>query len=351
MRFWRCGWLLLCALAVGAAEKSDSKEAAKKEVARYTVTVTSSKDGTPQKAIFYCPPEAAPDAKGGRVPLLVALHTWSGNFEQGVEHVAHTKKRGWVVIAPDFRGPNLRPEACASELAVQDVLDAVEFAKKNARVNDSRIYVVGGSGGGHMALMMASRAPQLWAGVSSWVPISDLAAWHKESHTRQRHYADMLEKVCGGPPGPSNEDDYRKRSPLFHLTAAKGLPLDINAGIHDGHTGSVPVSHSLRAFNVVAVANGCGNKQVSDELIAFMVREQKVPPSLAGEREDDPERQKPVLFQRVAGAARITIFEGGHDSELAAGLNWLSRQRRGAPADHRVVRAAGRPSGVKQVAQ
>ena len=36
-------------------------------------------------------------------------------------------------IAPDFRGPNIRPEACASKLAIQDVLDAVEYAKKNAR--------------------------------------------------------------------------------------------------------------------------------------------------------------------------------------------------------------------------
>ncbi|MBI5818921.1 MAG: prolyl oligopeptidase family serine peptidase [Verrucomicrobia bacterium] len=351
MKYGCCGWLLLCALAVGAAEKSGSKEAAKKEVARYTVTVASSKDGTPQKAIFYCPPEAAPDAKGERVPLLVALHTWSGGYEQGVEHMGHAKKRGWVMIAPDFRGPNRRPEACASDLAVQDVLDAVEYAKQHARVDDARIYVVGSSGGGHMSLMMASRAPRLWAGVSAWVPISDLAEWYRENTISKRKYDKMLDLVCGGPPGPQNEADYRKRSPLFHLAAAKDLPLDINAGIHDGHTGSVPISQSLRAFNVVAAANGCAGKRVGDEEIAFMVREQKVPPALAAEREDDPERQKAVLFRRVAGAVRITIFEGGHDSELVAALNWLSRQRRGAPADYRVMRDAVRPSGAKQVAQ
>lgn len=350
-----CCMLPLVALCFGqaslGAELSKSAEAQKREAARYAVTVASSKDDTLQKVIFYCPPEAALDAKGDRVPLLVALHTWSGNFEQGMEHVTHAKKRGWVLIAPDFRGPNRRPEACASDLAVQDVLDAVEFAKKNARVDETRIYVVGASGGGHMALMMAARAPGLWAGVSAWVPVTDLLAWHRDNTVSKRKYDKMLEQVCGGPPGPQNEADYRKRSPVFHLTAAKDLPLDINAGIHDGHTGSVPVSHSLRAFNVVAAANGCDNKRVTDEQIGFMVREQKVSPPLAGEREDDPERLKTVLFRRVAGAARITIFEGGHNIELVAALNWLSRQRQGTPADHRVSRETVRPSGAKQVAQ
>jgi poly(3-hydroxybutyrate) depolymerase len=327
--------------------KTAAAEAQKQEAARHTVTVASTKDGAPQKVIFYCPP----GTPGERVPLIVALHTWSGNYLQGTEHLAHAKKRGWAMVAPDFRGPNLRPEACASDLAVQDVLDAVEFAKKNARVDEARIYVVGASGGGHMALMMASRASQLWAGVSAWVPVTDLLAWHRDNTVSKRKYDKMLEQVCGGPPGPQNEADYRKRSPVFHLAAAKGLPLDINAGIHDGHTGSVPVSHSLWAFNVVAAANGCDNKRVTDEQIAFMVRERKPPPSLASEREDDPERQKAVLFRRVAGAARITIFQGGHDIELIAALNWLSRQRRGAPADHRVARETVRPSGAKQVAQ
>jgi len=323
--------------------KSKDAKPEKEEIARHTVTITSSKDGTPQKAIFYCPSEA----KKKPSPLLVALHSWSGGCEQGIEHVKHGQQRNWIVIAPDFRGPNVRPEACASDLAVQDVLDAVEYAKKHAHVDSKRIYVVGGSGGGHMSLMMAARAPQLWAGVSAWVPISDLAAWHAESHTRQPRYAAMLEKCCGGPPGPQTEAEYRKRSPLFYLAAAKGVTFDINTGIHDGHTGSVPVSHSVRAFNVLA-----GNdRQVSDDEIAFMVRERKIPPSLAAEREDDPERQKPVLFRRVAGAVRLTIFDGGHDSELSAALDWLSRQRRGQPADHRVGKTSTAPAGAKEIAK
>ena len=144
----------------------------------------------------------------------------------------------------------------------------------------------------------------------------------------------MTEKCCGGPPGlPQTDAQYRARSPLYFLDAARGLALDINAGIHDGHHGSVPISHSLRAFNVVAGANGHPEKQFTDEQIAALTDGEKVPSDLAGEREDDPERQMKVLFRRAAGPVRITIFEGGHDEETAAALHWLARQRRGIPAD------------------
>lgn len=336
--------------STAAATKAEA-EASKGAAERQTVEVISSRDGAAQKAIFYCPPEAAAGADGSPVPLLVWLHTWSGDYLQGVDQVPRARERGWAMIAPDFRGPNNRPEACASDLAVQDVLDAVEHARKHARVDPERIYVMGSSGGGHMALMMAARAPELWAGVSAWVPISDLEAWHSESLTRQQRYAEMLDQSCGGPPGPKTLAEYRRRSPLFHLAAAKGLPLDINAGIHDGHTGSVPVSHSVRAFNVLCDANGAKDAKISDEAINFMVRERKVPAPLASEREDDPEREKAILFRRVAGGARLTIFEGGHDSEPSAALDWLSRQRRGAPADHRPGAGRGQKSGVQGVAQ
>jgi hypothetical protein len=42
----------------------------------------------------------------------------------------------------------------------------------------------------------------------------------------------------------------------------------------------------------------------------------------------------------VAGQARITVFEGGHDSEPAAAIAWLARQRRGQAADFTLGSAA-----------
>ena len=322
---------LLSGVTLAAAEpaKRPTAEEMQAMALKMAVDVTSTKDGTPQKVVYTQPDSAAKNLPGPAVPLLVFLHTWSGSIEQGPLLIGLAKQRGWVMVAPDFRGINDHPEACASDLASQDIVDAVEYAKSRARIDTDRIYLVGGSGGGHMSLVMAARTPQIWAAVSAWVPISDLTAWHAESTVRKNQYAQMIEQCCGGKPGPATEAEYRHRSPLFHLAAAKGVPLDINTGIHDGHTGSVPVSQSLHAFNVLAAQD----KQISGEDIAFMTREEKIPALLAAETQHDPERQMATLFRRSSGNVRVTVFEGGHDSEPAASLEWLARQRKGQPAD------------------
>lgn len=305
-----------------------------------TVTIISSMDGAEQKALFYVPPGTATNQKGDLVPLLVSLHTWGGSYSQCTGH-----PEKWAMIAPDFRGPNIRPEACASKPAIQDILDAVDYAKKNAMVDESRIYLSGWSGGGHMALMMAAKAPNIWAGVSAWVPISDLVAW--QIHHKTGGYGKDMDAACGGPPGtPVTDAEYKARSPINFLPAAKGVPIDINAGIHDGHKGSVPISQSLHAFNVLAEANGFKDKQISEADIQFMTREEKVPPALAGETENDTERKRTILFRRVAGPVRITIFEGGHETEADAAWNWLGRQKKGMPADFEIPKSAD--TGGKQ---
>ena len=330
----------MIALASGAihAEQVDNEDFR-------TVTITSSLDGTGQKSLFYVPAEATLDKKGDLVPLMVMLHTWSGDYTQN--KACMVKGQKWVMITPNFRGPNVHPEACASKLAIQDVLDAVEYAKKNARIDESRIYLCGWSGGGHMALMMAAKAPNVWACVSAWVPISDLAAWWASGSYRKD-----MEASCGGAPGTQATDaEYRARSPIHFLPEAKGLPIDINAGIHDGHNGSVPISQSLNAFNVIAEANGFKDKTIPSTDIEFMTREQKVPEALAGEKEKDNDRNREVLFRRIAGPVRITIFEGGHEAELNAAWKWMSRQKKGSPANFEVPKSNSGATKEKSDAQ
>ena len=212
------------------------------------------------------------------------------------------------------------------------MLDAVAHARRATPVDPRRIYLVGGSGGGHMALMMAQAAPELWAGVSSWVPITDLAAWHAFSKQKGSRYHQMMEQACGGPPGqPATDTEYRARSPLFHLERARGVRIDIQVGIRDGHEGSVPVSNALHAFNALAAANGHSARALAAADVDFITAQARLPDSLAAEKVDEPNRRRPVLFRRAAGPVRLTIFDGAHESDFAPGVRWLAEQEKTLP--------------------
>lgn len=304
-----------------------------------TVIIKSTADGTEQAALFYAPPEAESGKTGRAVPLLVSLHTWSATFDRYdslPSTLAGCIKKGWVFISPDFRGPNVRPEAAGSDLAVQDVLDAVGFARRNAAVDGGRIYLIGGSGGGHMGLLMACRAPGLWAGISVSCPVTDLPDWYRFCEERKFIYADMMRGCFGGPPDiPARESEYRRRSPLFCLEAASGVPIDIQTGILDGHGGrAVPVDQALRAFNVLVEANGLPEKKLSPEEIGSITREARLPSFLTAETDNEPGRQYPVLFRRNAGLVRLTIYDAGHDFDSGPkgteppALAWLEKQSR-----------------------
>ena len=287
----------------------------------------SSGDNTLQPALFY-----APDTKEA-VPLLVGLHSWSGNYRQRLSkpYADWCIKKGWVFIHPHFRGRNNKPEACGSDLVVADILAAVEYAKQNANIDPNRIYLAGGSGGGYTALLVAGRAPEIWAGVSAWLAITVLEDWYYECKQLgcEEHASDIV-KSCGGLPGQSPEIDaqYVKRSPVTHLKNAVNVPLDINAGIHDGHdSGGVPISHSFKAFNVLADQKD----KVSDEEIKYFVEKSEVPAHLKQTISDPTYGLKKPLFRRVSGNTRLTIFDGGHRLVFEAALTWLSKQKKQTP--------------------
>ena len=291
-----------------------------------TAVFTSPADGSEQKTLFYAPPGDEP------VPLLVAFHTWSGDYRQDEAPYAEwCIARGWAFVHPDLRGPANRPEAAGSDLAFADLRGVLDLAKAKRAIDPERIYAIGVSGGGMMTLLAAARMPEVWAAASAWVPVTDLATWHADSLARKNKYAREIELVCGGLPGASPDVDaaYASRSVITRLSKARlPFPLDINTGIHDGHTGSVPVSHAILAFNAVAAEAD----SIPDAAIEAMVRDRKVPSDLGPAAADPLYASKPVLFRRTSGSARLTVFNGGHDIVHEAGLTWLEAQRRGTPA-------------------
>ena len=267
-------------------------------------------------------------------PLLVGLHTWSYDHTDHYEKFASIcEQSNWNFIFPEFRGPNWRPEACGSDFVVSDLEDAVRYVCKTANVDKKRIYLCGGSGGGHCSLLLAGRRPDLWTAVSSWCPISDLVAWHRQCRGGSyAHYAEHIEAVCGGDPqcDSAARQEAVKRSALTHLAGAAGLPLDISTGIYDGHRGSVPVSQAMNAFNLLAKPEDRFRK----EEIECIVRTETIPPHLAA-HETEPlyGLEHPLLLRRVSGSVRLNLFEGAHDMLNDAAFAWLEKQRRNCPPD------------------
>ena len=317
---------LLFSLIITVESKSEEPAPQGWDEKMQTVRYPSPMDNSLQPAIVYIPENKNP------VPLLVTLHTWSGDYRQPAQsRAAWCIENNWALIAPDFRGPNTTPQGCGSELVVADIVAAVEYMKTRTNIDTDRIYLMGSSGGGYGSLLMVGRHPEIWAGVSAWCGITDLEDWYYETLSMKLHYADDIEKSCGGKPDESAEVDkqYRLRSANTEIHNAGRVPLDINHGIHDGHLGSVPVSHSIKAFNLLAVPD----KRISDEEMQYFCEERKVPEKLKTEVETDPLfGTMAVLFRRISGNTRLTIFDGGHSSAEQAGLHWLALQRKGKDA-------------------
>lgn len=286
------------------------------------IEIESSWDGSRQPARF------RPAAGDGPRPLLVALHTWSFDCDQDCsEYDRFCRENGWHFIFPNFRGPNWRPGGLGSDAAVADIVDAVHFARKRGEVDSDRIYLIGGSGGGHAALLLAGRHPEIWAAVSAWCPISDVAAWYRQCHDSPfQAYANHIEVACGGNPITEKNAAFEaeRRSPLTYLAAARELPVDIATGIHDGHAGSVPVSQALEAFNLLAAPED----RFSREEITCIVRNEKVPSHFPEVAPDPAYGDIRLHLRRVSGKTRITLFEGAHDLLNGPGLRWLAEQRR-----------------------
>ena len=266
-------------------------------------------------------------------PLVVCLHTWS--YDHNGPHKGYTELaelKNWHMIFPKFRGPNWLPEGCGSDLVVSDLEDAVAYMKSSVAVDPARIYLTGGSGGGHCSLLMAGRRPDLWTAVSAWCPISDIARWHRESRDRGSAYADHIESACGGNPAESENalKEARLRSPLTWLRNAAGyLPVDIGTGIHDGHTGSVPVGQAIRAYNLLAGQED----RISEEDIAWIEENEKIPPHLAAKEGDPSYGSHTVYLRKQSHLVRLTIFEGGHDNLSESAFDWLGRQVSGQAPD------------------
>ncbi len=278
-----------------------------------TLETVSELDGETQPILCWAPSEA----KSQPTPLFVFLHSWSSDYTQdNTKWFMECVKHRWIWLHPNFRGINQSPKACGSKFARQDILDAIALARETWNVDSERIYMAGVSGGGHMSLLMAGHHPDSFSAVSSWVGPTDLAEWHRfhMKNGKPQKYAQMIEASLSGPPGESVERDadYKDRSPVFHLHQTRDLPVSIWAGIEDGHSGSVPVSHSLRAFN--AIAKGRGTELISETTIQELVAKKPLSSAQPEPTKINETLGRKIHLRRTSGPSMVTIFDGGHEA-------------------------------------
>ena len=199
------------------------------------ILIPSTLDGTLQPSLFYR--ASKPDR-----PLLVGLHTWSfDRFNQIENMLPFAEKQDFHLLLPDFRGPNRAKnpnchKACGSVYAKQDIKDAIDYLIEHEGIDEKNIFLLGASGGGHMALLMAGYCPERFRAIASFVPITDLAKWAEQTPK----YGEHVRACCGDDPA-----EMAARSPVTYLDKIATANLKIFHGKRDS---LVPVSHSIELF-------------------------------------------------------------------------------------------------------
>jgi hypothetical protein len=96
--------------------------------------------------------------------------------------------------------------------------------------------------------------------------------------------------------------------------------------VQDGITGSVPIQHTLRAYNAVATAHG--DPTIADAVMDDLWAAGRLSQPQPGDTEPDPTYRRAILLRRQSGNTRVTIFDGTHEALVPAACDWLARQRR-----------------------
>lgn len=238
--------------------------------------VRSTLDGTMQPSLFY-------HAIEQDRPLLVGLHTWSHDrFNQIENMLPWAEKLDFNLLLPEFRGSNLDTnpncrQACGSRLARQDVKDAIDYVLQHEQIDAKNIFLLGLSGGGHMALMMSAFWPTLFKAVGAAVPITDLSVWAQQNEDYRPHVL----ACCG-----NSEEEMAARSPMTYAERIANANLKIFHGKFDP---VVPVEQSVALYQLIG--------QIDPKARVF-----------------------------------LDIFDGGHEIDMQSAMHWLMSQYQGKDA-------------------
>jgi predicted peptidase len=271
-------------------------------------SIRSSLDGVMQPFYYYA--STAPEDQ----PLVVVLHQWSSDYQVKDNTLREQAiAKNWNYVFPNFRGPNTHPKACCSEYVITDIDEVIDWAFRQMKVDRKKVYVIGVSGGGYAALCAFMKSRHQIATYATWVPITDLTKWYRESLERNNKYATDILQCTGSAGSTLDVAKAKERSPLYWQTPTgklKRTKVKIYAGIHDGYTGAVPVSHAIDFYNklLADLKIQDQSKYITTQERKYILEKRSFPVKSAqyiGNRK--------VFLERKTKNISITIFDGGHE--------------------------------------
>ena len=185
-------------------------------------------DGTLISALVTMPANLARD---GSNPAIVIPHGGpTGKTDDYFDDVAAAlASRGYIVIAPNFRGSTGYGKAFqtanTNDLGGGDLKDTVaakQFLVASGYVDPKRVGIFGGSYGGFMTLMAIGKAPDEFAAGVQWFGIINWRTMYRDMDEVLKAY---LRSLMGSP--EENPEGYDRASPLTYIANAKAPLLSL----------------------------------------------------------------------------------------------------------------------------
>jgi len=149
--------------------------------------------------------------------------------------VREAVERGYVIIAPEYRGSTGYGEAHHQAIdyggyEIDDVVSAVDYLKTLPHVDPARVGIMGWSHGGYISLFTVFRDKAVFKAAAAMVPVTNLVfRLSYKGPAYQWEFA--TQKRIGGLPF-EKRDVYIERSPLYHVDKLR-VPLLVHVATND----------------------------------------------------------------------------------------------------------------------